>query len=113
MIKKVTISGIIAVVILLWVLSAFPNETTTDTKSAVKNEVESYKTDKVLDVTQQVIDQTGKQSIDIACKDGNTQACNTTTNSLGIVSIAFGILFIGLFATGAIGFVKWLIGIIT
>ena len=59
------------------------------------------------------MDQTGKQAIETACKDANSQACNTTYSTVSMASIAFGILLIVLFAAGAIGFAKWLINIIT
>lgn len=110
--KIITIPGIVAVLILFLVVNALPNETTTDTKSALKNAKESYKTDLVIDTTKRVLEQTSNQAIEVSCKDGPSQACNTTYSSLTMASIAFGILLIVLFVASVIGFAKWLINLI-
>lgn len=109
MIKKVTISGIITVIIFLYVISALPNETTTDSKSAVKNAEESYKTDKTISATQEVVNQVDNQAIETSCKDGTSQACNTTRSTLNITSIVFGIFLIAIAAVAVIGFARWII----
>lgn len=105
---KITISGIIAIVILFAVFSALPNDKTTDTKSVITNAEESYKTDKITDVGQKVIDQTGNQAIQTACKNGSSQACSTTYNSITMLSIAWTIFVVGLFVGSITCFVKWL-----
>jgi len=107
--KKVTIPGIIAVIIFLYVISALPNETTTDSKSAIRNAEESYKTDKAISATQEVVNQVGNQAIETSCNDETSQACNTTHSTLNITSLVLGIFLVAIAIISVIGFAKWII----
>lgn len=109
MTKKITIPGIITVIIFLYVISALPNETTTDSKSAVKNAAESYKTDKAISATQEVVNQVGNQAIETSCKDGTSQACTTAHSTQDMSSATLGIILFAIFVAAVIGFARWII----
>lgn len=105
--KKIGISTIILVILLVAISHSTPNETTTTPKAAIKNAQDSYKTDTLTNVGQTAIDQTGNQAIEMACKDGSSQACNTTQSTVATSSAIYSIVLASLFVIGIIAFAKW------
>lgn len=105
--KKIGISTIILVILLVAISHSTPNETTTTPKAAIKNVQDSYKTDTLTNVGQTAITQTGNQAIEMACNDGSSQACSTTQSTVATSSAIYSIVLVLLFVFGIIAFVKW------
>lgn len=112
MAKTPTIGAIITAFILLIALGSLPNDSVTDTSSAVKNAGGQYVTDVKLDASKQVIDQLSEQSIQNACEDPQSASCVSTRNSISIISIAWIILISGIILDGLVGYTKWIIRIV-
>ena len=110
--KEISISTIVIALILFVAFNNPPDETVTSPKTAIKNTQEGLVTDKVLDVEGKAIEMAGNQALELACRDGTSQACSNTTTSLSIISIAFAILVIGLIIVGVFGFAKWIMNVI-
>lgn len=107
MAKKIGISAIVLVLLLVAIFHSTPNETTTTPKAAIKNVQDSYKTDTLTNVGQTAIDQTGNQAVTMVCKDGSSQACSTAQSTVATGSAIYSIVLVLLFVFGIIAFVKW------
>ncbi|MCV0410766.1 hypothetical protein [Nitrosopumilus sp.] len=110
--KKIGITTIVVVMILFFALGSTPDETVTDTNSAIKNAKQNVATDVVIDAGGQAIDQTGKLAVDSACKNGPSQGCTTATNSVNLIGIAFAIMILGIIIVAIYGVARFILSML-
>ncbi|MDH5463943.1 MAG: hypothetical protein OEW49_06505 [Nitrosopumilus sp.] len=112
MVNAVTLTGIFTVIVLIIALNQLPNGDVSDSKSAVKNAQKGLVTDTIVKVGEETMEVTGNQAIDSACRDGPSQSCSVTTNSVNMIGVVFSILIIGLIISAIIGAAKFMMNIL-
>jgi hypothetical protein len=112
MIKRASVITIFTVIVLFIAFGSTPDENVTDSKSAIKNAQQGLATDTVVKAGGEVIENIGNQAIDSACRDGASQRCSTTTTSVNLIGVAFGIIIVGIVITAIIGFAKFIMSVL-
>jgi hypothetical protein len=110
--KAITLTGILIVLVLIVVLGQIPSGDVTDSKSAIKNAKQGLVTDTVVKAGGEAIQMTGNQAVDLACKDGASQGCSTTTTSVNMIGIVFTMGVIAIIIAGIIGLIKFTINVL-
>ena len=103
MAKQITISGILAAVIIMIALGTLPSGDVTDSKSTIKNTGDSIATDAVVKAGGDAMKISGEHAIESACKNGSSQGCSTATSSVNLIGVLFTVLVIVIIIVGVIG----------